>query len=115
LFDEFPTLKIIVGHLGETAPFLLWRTNDILSERLKMSKSFADYYRQNFWLTTSGAFSDTALTCSIAEMGVERILFSVDWPFQRNLAGKQWMDAAPVSTQDRGLIFGGNATKLLKL
>ncbi len=115
LFDEFPTLKIIVGHLGETAPFLLWRTSDILGERLKMPKSFADYYRQHFWLTTSGAFSDPALTCSIAEMGVERILFSVDWPFQRNLAGRKWLDAAPVSEHDRTLIFGGNATKLLKL
>jgi len=115
LFDEFPTLKIIVGHLGETAPFLLWRTSDILSERMKMPKLFADYYRQHFWLTTSGAFSDAALTCSIAEMGIERVLFSVDWPFQRNLAGKQWMDAAPVSAQQRALIFGGNAAKLLKL
>lgn len=115
LFDEFPTLRIIVGHLGETAPFLLWRTSDILGERLKMPKSFADYYRQHFWLTTSGAFSDPALTCSIAEMGVERILFSVDWPFQRNLAGRKWLDAAPVSEHDRSLIFGGNATKLLKL
>jgi 2,3-dihydroxybenzoate decarboxylase len=115
LFDEFPALKIIVGHLGETAPFLLWRTSDILSERLKMPKLFADYYRQHFWLTTSGAFSDAALTCSITEMGIERVLFSVDWPFQRNLAGKQWMDAAPVSAQQRALIFGGNAAKLLKL
>jgi 2,3-dihydroxybenzoate decarboxylase len=115
LFDEFPTLKIIVGHLGETAPFLLWRTSDILSERMKMPKLFADYYRQHFWLTTSGAFSDAALTCTIAEMGIERVLFSVDWPFQRNFAGKQWMDAAPISTQQRALIFGGNAAKLLKL
>jgi 2,3-dihydroxybenzoate decarboxylase len=115
LFDEFPGLKIIVGHLGETAPFLLWRTSDILSERLKMPKLFADYYRQHFWLTTSGAFSDAALTCSIEEMGIERVLFSVDWPFQRNLAGKEWMDAAPVSARDRALIFGGNAAKLLKL
>ena len=48
LFDEFPALKIIVGHLGETAPFLMWRTSDILSERLKMPKSFADYYRRAF-------------------------------------------------------------------
>src|SRR5882672_9300759 len=87
LFDEFPTLKIIVGHLGETAPFLLWRISDILSERLTMPKSFADYYRAHFWVTTSGAFSDAALACTIAEMGVERVMFSVDWPFQRNLAG----------------------------
>jgi 2,3-dihydroxybenzoate decarboxylase len=115
LFDALPTLKIIVGHLGETAPFLLWRTNNILGERAPMPKAFADYYREHFWLTTSGAFSDAALTCSIAEMGVGRIMFSVDWPFMPNLAGRKWLDAAPVSDQDRAMIFGANARKLLKL
>jgi predicted TIM-barrel fold metal-dependent hydrolase len=115
LFDELPTLKIIVGHLGETAPFLLWRTNDLLSERMKMPRAFADYYRRHFWLTTSGAFSDAALACSISEMGVEHIMFSVDWPFRRNVPGRKWLDAAPVSDHDRALIYGGNATKLLKL
>jgi 2,3-dihydroxybenzoate decarboxylase len=115
LFDEFPTLKIIVGHLGETAPFLLWRISDILNERMPREKTFADYYRQHFWLTTSGAFSDAALTCSISEMGVGRIMFSVDWPFQRNVPGRKWLDAAPVSDHDRALIFGGNAAHLLKL
>jgi predicted TIM-barrel fold metal-dependent hydrolase len=115
LFDAYPTLKIIVGHLGETAPFLLWRTNALLNERMPMPRAFADYYREHFWLTTSGAFSDSALTCSIAEMGVERIMFSVDWPFMHNLAGRKWLDAAPVSDHDRALIFGANARKLLKL
>jgi 2,3-dihydroxybenzoate decarboxylase len=115
LFDQFPTLKIIVGHLGETAPYLLWRTNYLLDERMSLPRSFADYYREHFWLTTSGAFSDSALTCAIAEMGVERIMFSVDWPFMPNGIGQKWIDAAPVSNSDRALIMGGNATKLLKL
>ena len=115
LFDEFPALKIIVGHLGEAAPYLMWRTNYLVQERMPMPRSFADYYREHFWLTTSGAFSDAALTCSIAEMGVERILFSVDWPFMNNATGRQWMDAAPVSDQDRTLIFGANARRLLKI
>jgi predicted TIM-barrel fold metal-dependent hydrolase len=115
LFDALPTLKIIVGHLGETAPFLLWRTDNILAERAPMPRPFADVYREHFWLTTSGAFSDSALTCSIAEMGVDRIMFSVDWPFMNNVTGRKWMDAAPLSNQDRALIFGGNASKLLKL
>ena len=115
LFDVYPTLKIMVGHLGETAPFLLWRTNNILGERMIMPRAFADYYREHFWLTTSGAFSNSALTCSIAEMGVERVLFSVDWPFMPNVAGREWMDGAPVSEHDRALIFGANARKLLKL
>jgi predicted TIM-barrel fold metal-dependent hydrolase len=115
LFDALPTLKIIVGHLGETAPFLLWRTDNILGERAPMPRRFADYYREHFWLTTSGAFSDSALTCSIAEMGAERILFSIDWPFMDNRAGRAWMDAAPVSDHDRAKIFGANARKLLKI
>ena len=115
LFDEFPSLKIIVGHLGETAPFLLWRTTDTLGRRIKMPRAFGDYYRTHFWLTISGAFSDAALTYSIAEMGVERIMFSIDWPFQENLPGRKWLDAAPVSERDRAAIFGGNAQMLLKL
>jgi predicted TIM-barrel fold metal-dependent hydrolase len=115
LFDAYPRLKIIVGHLGETAPFLLRRTSDTLARQMTMPRSFADYYREHFWLTTSGAFSDTALTCSIAEMGAGRIMFSVDWPYQGNLAGRKWLDAAPVNAHDRALIFGGNAAKLLKL
>src|SRR5215831_607850 len=115
LFDEFPALKIIVGHLGETAPFLLWRTDTILGERAPMPRAFADYYREHFWLTTSGAFSNSALTCAIAEMGVERILFSIDCPFMSNRVGRDWMNAAPVSDHDRTLIFGVNARKLLKL
>jgi predicted TIM-barrel fold metal-dependent hydrolase len=48
LFDEFPTLKIIVGHLGETAPFLLWRTDNILSERAPMPRAFANTTASTF-------------------------------------------------------------------
>ncbi|MEP7030606.1 MAG: amidohydrolase family protein [Pseudolabrys sp.] len=115
LFDEFPTLKIIVGHLGETMPFLMWRTSYLVAERMKLSREFADIYRERFWLTTSGAFSDAALTCAIAEMGVEHVMFSVDWPFIPNKLGREWLDKVPVSATDRALIFGGNAARLLKI
>ena len=106
-------LGIIVD--SETAPFLLWRTDNILGERAPMPRAFVEYYREHFWLTTSGAFSNSALICSIAEMGVERIMFSIDWPFMSNRAGRKWMDAAPVSDHVRTLILGANARKLLKL
>jgi predicted TIM-barrel fold metal-dependent hydrolase len=116
LFDEFPTLKIIVGHLGEAAPFVMWRTSENIARAgSKMPKSLSDYYKTHFWLTTSGAFQDTALTCAIAEMGIERILFSVDWPYIDNAQGTKWLKAAPVSDKDRALIFEGNARKLLKI
>jgi predicted TIM-barrel fold metal-dependent hydrolase len=115
LFDEYPKLKIIVGHLGETMPYLMWRTDYLVAERMNMPRSFADYYRECFWLTTSGSFSNAALACAIAEMGADRIMFSVDWPFIPNALGRQWLDAAPVSDTDRAAILGGNARTLLRL
>jgi 2,3-dihydroxybenzoate decarboxylase len=80
-----------------------------------MPKSLRDYYKTHFWLTTSGAFQDSALQCAIAEMGLDRILFSVDWPYIDNLDGTNWLKKTPLSEKDREAIASGNATKLLKL
>ena len=115
LFDQYPNLKIIVGHLGEAAPFTLWRTEHNLAKITKLPKSFSDYYKTHFWLTTSGAFSNSALACAIAEMGIERVMFAVDWPYINNALGTQWLKTAPISDKDRALIFEGNARKLLKM
>jgi 2,3-dihydroxybenzoate decarboxylase len=115
VFDQYPTLKILVGHLGETAPYTLWRTEHNLEKLMKMPKSFSDYYKTHFWLTTSGAFSNSALACAMAEMGVERVMFAVDWPYINNALGTKWLKAAPISDKDRAAIFEGNARKLLKM
>jgi len=115
VFDQYPTLKIIVGHLGETAPYTLWRTEHNLEKLMKMPKSFSDYYKTHFWLTTSGAFSNSALACAMAEMGAERVMFAVDWPYINNALGTKWLKAAPISDKDRAAIFEGNARKLLKM
>jgi predicted TIM-barrel fold metal-dependent hydrolase len=115
VFDQYPTLKIIVGHLGETAPYTLWRTEHNLEKLMKMPRSFSDYYKTHFWLTTSGAFSNSALACAIAEMGVERVMFAVDWPYIDNALGTKWLNAAPISDKDRAAIYEGNARKLLKM
>jgi len=115
LFDQYPTLKIVVGHLGETAPFTLWRTEYNLEKVMKLTKKFSDYYKTHFWLTTSGAFSNSALACAVAEMGIERIMFAIDWPYVDAALGTKWLNAAPISDKDRALIFEGNAKKLLKI
>jgi len=115
VLDEYPGAKIIIGHLGEMAPFTLWRTDHNIARFVKMPRAFADYYRTHFWLTTSGAFQDSALICSIAEMGLERVLFAVDWPYIDNAAGVAWLKKAPISDSDRAAIFAGNARKLLKM
>ena len=71
LFDAHPRLKIILGHLGETLPFLVWRIDQALARPGQKPLSFRKIFTNNFWVTTSGFFSDAALACTIAEMGVD--------------------------------------------
>src|SRR6266851_7464463 len=80
VFDSHPRLKVILGHLGETLPFLVWRIDHALARPGQKPLSFRDVFCGNFYITTSGNFSNPALLCCIMEMGVDRILFAVDWP-----------------------------------
>ena len=115
VFDEFPRLKIILGHLGETLPFVLWRADDTLSRRGKLRRSFREYFTDHFYLTTSGNFSQPALQCAIAELGVARILFAVDWPFQPNGQAVDFVEQAKLTAAEREQIFGINARSLLRI
>jgi len=120
LFDEFPTLQIILGHLGEGIPAYLWRIdhrNDWMKARHQYAakKWVADYIRDNFVLTTSGNFSTSALNQAIAEIGVERVLWSADYPFETMNDAAEWIDAAPISEEDRLKIARTNALTLFKL
>jgi predicted TIM-barrel fold metal-dependent hydrolase len=113
VFEQYPKLKIILGHLGEGLPFYLWRI-DMALARTKAS-GFRDTFRRHFWITTSGNFSTPALLCCVMEMGADRILFSVDYPFVPNPPGVKWMETVPLGPEDRAKILHGNARRLLKL
>ena len=115
VFDACPGLKIVLGHLGEGLPFLLWRIDQALSRTETPLESFRETFREHFYITTSGNFSDPALLCSAMEMGTDRILFSVDYPFVANRDGTGWMERIPFSTEDRRKILHGNAERLLGL
>jgi predicted TIM-barrel fold metal-dependent hydrolase len=115
VFDKYPKLKIILGHLGEGLPFSLWRIDMALQRQGNKPTPFRDTFREHFWITTSGNFSTPAMICSILEMGVDRILFSVDYPFVPNAPGPKWMETVPVSPEDRAKILNGNAKRLLRL
>lgn len=78
MLDKYPGTKIILGHLGEGLPFSLWRINQAMSRPGNRSNSFRDYFCNHFYITTSGFFSDPALLCCVQELGVDRIMFSVD-------------------------------------
>ena len=114
VFDKHPGLKVIIGHLGEGLPFYLWRISYGL--RASMSeKSFRDIFCEHFWITTSGFFSDPALVCCMMEMGIDRVLFSVDYPFMDNPPGAEWIKTLPLCAEDREKLLNGNARRLLKL
>jgi predicted TIM-barrel fold metal-dependent hydrolase len=116
VFEKHPRLNIILGHMGEGLPFLLWRIDMALKPRMgKFSKSFRDTFRERFWITTSGNFSTASLICCMLEMGADRVLFSVDYPFVPNPPGVNWMNEAPISPEDREKILSGNATRLFRL
>jgi predicted TIM-barrel fold metal-dependent hydrolase len=114
VFDAYPGLKIILGHMGEGLPFYLWRISHGLRSSMS-ERTFRDVFCEHFWITTSGFFSDPALICCMMEMGIDRILFSVDYPFMDNPPGAEWIKSLPLSAEDREKLLSGNARRLLKL
>jgi len=115
VFDAYPKLKIVLGHLGETLPFLMWRVDTALSRPGHKQVSFREVFSGNFYITTSGNFSTPALQCCIAEMGIDHILFAIDYPFVENPPGVAWMKDVPLCADDKAKILSGNAKRLLRI
>jgi predicted TIM-barrel fold metal-dependent hydrolase len=115
VFEAHPGLKIILGHLGETLPFLVWRIDQALARPGQKSLSFRDVFCNNFYITTSGNFSNPALLCCIMELGIDRILFAVDWPFVENAPATRWLEAAPICDEDKVKILSGNSKRVLRM
>lgn len=120
VFDRHPKLQIVIGHLGEHLPFDLWRINHWFEDRKKLlgldcKKTIREYFDQNIWITTSGHFSTTTLNFCMNEISSDRILFSVDYPFEYFSDACDWFDNAEMSTRDRLKIGRENAKSLFKL
>ncbi len=119
MFDRYPGARLVLGHLGEALPFLLWRLDSRweISHRgeMRLDKPPSDYFRQNVWVTTSGMCADAPLRCSIDMMGLGQILFSVDYPFEKAKEAGDWIEEAPLTDEERRLICYENARSLLKL
>ena len=119
VFDDFPNLKIILGHLGENIPFALWR----LDARMKFSprgyrgkRPLGAYFREHFHITTSGNFNDPAFRCTLDVLGRERVYFSADYPFERIEDAADWFDKSDVITAEERVQIGrSNAIELFKL
>jgi uncharacterized protein len=116
VFDRLPGLQIIIGHMGEMIPFMLARINNVLTPVAKnLQRKVPEYFLQNFYITTSGFFTDPPLLLALQIIGADRIIFSVDYPFSTNEQGRAFLDGASISPADKEKISHLNAERLLKL
>ena len=118
LFDRFPSLTLILGHMGEALPFYLWRIDSrfkISEPKVALEHLPSEYIRRNIAVTTAGAFSPEPLRCTIDAMGLDRVLFSVDYPLEDSDEAARFIETAPLSEAEREAVCFGNAQRLLKL
>jgi predicted TIM-barrel fold metal-dependent hydrolase len=116
VFDLFPNLQVIIGHMGENLPFSLMRSEERLNPVTKhLQRRVSEYFHTNFYITTSGYFTLQPFLCALTVFGADRILFAVDYPYSPNTDGQNFLNSAPVSPGDLAKIAYKNAEWLLKL
>jgi 2,3-dihydroxybenzoate decarboxylase len=118
-FDRYPGARLVLGHLGETLPYLLWRLDSRwdISNRgaMRLERKPSDYFLSNVWITTSGMCADAPLRCALEMMGAGRVMFSADHPFENMQEAADWIEAAPLSEEERAGVCDGNARALMRL
>lgn len=115
-FDRLPTLQVIIGHMGEMIPFMLARINNVLTPVAKrLQRHVPDYFLENFYITTSGFFTESLLAMALQTIGADRIIFAVDYPYSANHQGRAFLDRVSISPADKAKIAHLNAERLLKL
>ena len=120
LFDEFPKLQVILGHMGEGLPFNIWRVDNhnawVTSPKPQPAKrKFIDYFQENFHITISGNYSTQSFLAALMVLGSDRILFSTDWPFENVDYSAEWFDTVDISEADRMKVGRTNAQELFNL
>jgi uncharacterized protein len=116
VFDRLPKLKIIIGHMGENLPFSIARAELSFSRApLGLKRTLSEYLREHFYLTTSGYFTTPPFVCMQQVVGIDRIMFSVDYPLSSNQMGREFLNQLDISAEDMDKITHRNAEKLLKI
>ncbi len=114
--DKHPKLKLIIGHMGEMLPVMLRRIDESSAadvEHLKRppSRQILD----QVWITTSGIFSQPPFIAALQTFGIDRIMFSVNYPYAQDAKGREFLDEVALSPSDLEKLAHGNADALLKL
>jgi 2,3-dihydroxybenzoate decarboxylase len=116
LFDRFPRAKLMLGHLGETLPFLLWRFDSRAKlYGVKLAKPPSEYIKRNIVVTTSGMCSAEPLNCTLAALGKDRVMFAADYPFESAQEAGEFLDHTALAEPLRQDIAFNNAARYLGL
>jgi 5-carboxyvanillate decarboxylase len=117
IFDQFPNLKIVIGHMGECIPFLLPRLDNRYTRDRgpKRKWSPSEYFKEHFLVTTSGMNYHRQLVMTVEELGIDRVLFAADWPFEPSREAVEGLETAPLSTAAKAQIFQRNAERVFRL
>ncbi len=116
LFDRHPGLRIIVGHMGENLPSSIARAGSVLDTMaLHLQRPTGDYFHRHFWVTTSGYFTVPPFQCALEVVGIDRMLFSIDYPFSSNTRGRTFLDSLELSPEQLQQLASSNAEQLLAL
>jgi 5-carboxyvanillate decarboxylase len=124
VFDRFPTLKFVVGHLGEGLPFWMFRLDfmhhaQVISKRHKrlapLKRKVSDYLRENVYFTTSGMAWQPAILFTRSVVGADRVLYAMDYPYQYVPEEVAAMEELPFNDQEKAAFFQGNAELVFNL
>lgn len=122
IFDRYPNLKIVLGHFGETMPFLLNRLDFPIvrpwvakNVDIKISKKPSDYFKSNVYVATSGEFHNPAIMCTLQVMGCDRVLFASDYPYEDSMKAVERVKALPLPEEEKSKICHLNAKTLLNI
>jgi 2,3-dihydroxybenzoate decarboxylase len=118
IFDRYPRLKIILGHMGETLPFMLWRLDSraaFIYGGRPLAHAPSAYLKRNLYVTTSGQCSDVPLIAALAALGDDHVLFSIDYPYEDSAVARRFIENAAIGPAVRDKVGRLNAASLMRL
>ena len=125
VFDRFPELRIVLGHMGESLPFFLFRFDNVLEflmshpqkppGMVELKRRPSEYIKSNMYITTSGMFWNELLDFGIKAMGADRIIFAIDYPYESSKKACGWIENAPISLAEKEMILSDTAQKVFKI
>ncbi len=114
--DRHPKLKLVIGHMGEMLPMMMARADEVFAvDATHLSRPISRTLQDQVWITTSGIFSQPPLIAAMMTFGMDRLMFSVDYPYASNMKGRTFLESALLPPADLAKLAHGNADQLLGL